>query len=113
MDDRVKKYLSDIQSSILAIDSYLNQERNFEFFKNNQLVKRAVEREFEIIGEAMNRILKVDPTIKIENSKRIVGLRNHIIHAYDSVLEEIIWGIVMNHLPRLEEEVNALLQESP
>ncbi len=59
----------------------------------------------------MNRILKLDPDIQIMHAKRIVSLRNHIIHAYDAVVDEIIWGIIVNHLPKLEKEVNHLLQE--
>lgn len=112
MHDKSKKYLADIQTSIIAIDQYLNHERNYEKFRGNKLIKRAIEREFEIIGEAMNRILKLDPHIQIRHAKRIVSLRNHIIHAYDTVVDEIIWGIIINHLPKLEKEVDGLLSEN-
>jgi uncharacterized protein with HEPN domain len=63
----------------------------------------------EIIGEAMNRILKEDEDIEIHNARRIVGLRNQIIHGYDTVSDENIWGIIINHLPRLKEEIYALM----
>lgn len=59
----------------------------------------------------MNRIVKEDPHIKIDNSKRIIGLRNQIIHGYDSVSDESIWGILMIHLPKLESEVGLLMKE--
>jgi len=65
----------------------------------------------EIIGEAMNRILKEDPDFLIENARRIVGLRNQIIHGYDSISDENIWGVVINYLPNLKTEVENLIKE--
>ena len=67
--------------------------------------KRAVERNIEIIGEAMNRILKHDGKIEISNSRKIVDVRNRIIHGYDSVSDDVIWGIVIKNLPVLQKEV--------
>ena len=58
----------------------------------------------------MNRILKEDPEFPLENAVRIVGLRNQIIHGYDGVSDENIWSIVINHLPKLIEEVDNLIQ---
>ncbi|CAN1566813.1 COG2361 Uncharacterized conserved protein [Spirosomataceae bacterium] len=63
------------------------------------MLKRAIERNLEIAGEAMSRILKEDPEIAISNAKRIIGLRNQIIHGYDSVSDENIWAILINHMP--------------
>lgn len=74
------------------------------------MLKRATERNLEIIGEAMNRILKEDPGFHIENSKKIIGLRNQIIHGYDSVSDESIWGIITVHLPKLKMEIDSLLK---
>lgn len=73
--------------------------------------KRAVERNLEIIGEAINRIIKTDPVIasKITDSNAIVGLRNQVIHAYDNISDETIWAILTNHLPKLKIEIDALL----
>jgi uncharacterized protein with HEPN domain len=75
------------------------------------ILKRAVERNLEIIGEAMNRILKEDPIIPIEEAYRIVGLRNQIIHGYDSISDENIWAILVNHLPKLRNEIEALTKD--
>ena len=72
--------------------------------------KRAVERNIEIIGEAMNRILKRDNSIVITNSRKLVDTRNRIIHAYDAVSDDIIWGIIIRHLPVLKIEVENLLK---
>ena len=59
----------------------------------------------------MNRIFKEDSNIEITNSKRIIGLRNQIIHGYDSISDENIWGIIMIHLPKLKQEIEKLLQK--
>lgn len=109
MKREIKKYLFDIKTSIDSIFSYLGEERNFIDYQNNKLLRRAVEREIEIIGEAMNRILKIEPTIQIENARQIVDTRNWVIHGYDKVDDVVIWGIVSKHLPKLKEEIETLL----
>ncbi|MDY0362587.1 MAG: hypothetical protein RBR08_14140 [Desulforegulaceae bacterium] len=68
MQDKLKKYLFDIKESVSSIYDYLDNNFNFFEYEKNKLLKRAVERELEIIGEAVNRILKIDPDIKINNS---------------------------------------------
>lgn len=57
----------------------------------------------------MNRILKENPDIEINHARRIIGLRNQIIHGYDTVSDENIWGIVMTHLPKLKDEIELLI----
>jgi len=87
MDERVEKWLYDILLSIEEIDGFFeSNERIFETFRQNLILKRAVERNLEIIGEAVNRILTKDENINIENARKIVGLRNHIIHSYNNSL---------------------------
>jgi uncharacterized protein with HEPN domain len=111
MDEKVLKYLYDIKIAIGEIDSFFEVEsRSYENYRQNSLLKRAIERNLEIIGEAMNRILKEDPGIRIENSKRIIGLRNQIIYGYDSVSDESIWGIINIHLPNLKTEIESLIK---
>lgn len=80
-------------------------------FQNDLRTKRAVERNVEIIGEALSRILKRDETILISNSRKIVDTRNRIIHGYDTVSDDVIWGIVIRHLPILQTEIQELLGE--
>ena len=74
------------------------------------MLKRAVERDFEIIGEAINRIITRDVSFnhKITNAKAIIGLRNQVIHAYDNISDETIWSILINHLPNLKVEIELL-----
>ncbi|MFA4851728.1 MAG: HepT-like ribonuclease domain-containing protein [Bacteroidales bacterium] len=102
MNEKVLKCLHDIKFAIDEIDSFIDINTvNFEYYKKNILIKRAVERNLEIIGEAMNRILREKPDYPIENANRIVGLRNQIIHGYDMVSDENIWGILINYIPKL------------
>jgi uncharacterized protein with HEPN domain len=110
MDNAIKAWLFDILSSINEIDSYFEaNSKLFPVYQNELKTKRAVERNIEIIGEAMSRILKENNHIEISNSKKIVDVRNRIIHGYDSVSDDIIWGIVVKNLPVLQKEVEVLL----
>lgn len=68
-----------------------------------------MERNLEIIGEAVSRILKKDPSFNLENAKNIVGTRNRIIHSYDNISDEVIWTIVSRELPSLRVQVEKLL----
>ena len=109
MKDKAK-YLHDILESITYIGEYLGKRRSFEIYTNKRQLRRSVERELEIIGEAMNNLLKLDPNISISDSRKIVGLRNIIIHAYDSVDDALVWDIIENHLPLLKTEITELLK---
>ncbi len=109
----IPKCLVDILTSIESIEGYLaksmGDRRDFTIYKQDKLLRRGVERELEIIGEATNRILKTTPAIEIGSARKIVDLRNWVIHAYDSVNDTVIWGIVTKHLPPLRAEVEKLL----
>ncbi|MDL2262922.1 DUF86 domain-containing protein [Bacteroidales bacterium OttesenSCG-928-I21] len=109
MQLRIQKYLFDIITSIHSIYDYLGDERDFSVYLNDKKLRRAVERELEIIGEAANRILQIDEEFPIENARKIVDLRNWVIHGYDKVDDVIIWGILNNHLPKLKEQVEKLI----
>ncbi len=106
----IKKCLFDINTSIDSIYEYLDGERNFFEYQRNKLLRRGIEREIEIIGEAMNRILRIDPSFIIENSRQIIDTRNWVIHGYDKVDDVIIWGIISNHLPKLKKEIEDYLR---
>ena len=112
MDNNIKTWLYDILISINEIESYfIETPKMFEIYQNELRTKRAVERNIEIIGEAMSRILKENNTIEISNSRKIVDVRNRIIHGYDSVSDDVIWGIVIINLPVLQKEVEVLLNQ--
>lgn len=104
MDERIQQCLADILEAINAIDSYLQGRRDFTVYLQHRMVRRSVERKMEIIGEAMNRILKIEPNIKISSATKIVDQRNLIIHAYDSINNEMMWSVVIKHLPILKKK---------
>lgn len=114
MDDRIQKWLYDVKIAIDEIDSFfIGQPMIFSNYQGNKMLKRAIERELEIIGEAINRIVKKDPSYieKIKDAVNIIGLRNQVIHAYDNVSDENIWALLINHLPVLRGDINQLLNE--
>jgi len=111
MQPEIIIWLQDINISIEEIWDFMPKKCNFLEFKSDLKSKKAIERNLEIIGEALNRILKVQPNIKISDSRKIVDTRNRIIHGYDSVSSDVIWLIVNNYLPTLEKEVKNLLDE--
>jgi len=75
------------------------------------MLRDAVERNLEIIGEAMNRLLKIQPDVRLSYSRRIVDTRNKIIHGYDEIEPVNIWTIIINYLPLLKKEVDELLEK--
>lgn len=105
----IRACLKDIELSIAEIYQFLPAKRNFQEFQKDLKTRKAVERNIEIIGEAMDRILKTDPTFPITDSRKIVDTRNRIIHGYDSVSEDIIWLIICKYLPILEKEIKKFL----
>lgn len=112
MDNRILTYLADILSSIERIESFFDgSPLRYEDYLNDWKLRLAVERSIEIIGEAMNRITKIEPDIPITHARAIVATRNRIIHAYDAISDDIIWSIVVNHLPKLKEEATALMTD--
>ena len=112
MDRKIRKNLADILASIIEIESFMAERpKEYATFCNDTLFRRGVERNMEIMGGAMNNVLKIDPNIAITSSRKIVDTRNFIIHAYDSLKPDILWGIVINHIPLLKREVETLLAE--
>jgi len=110
MDEYTKKWIHDILTAIEEIESFFDDRpKRYADYCNDIRTKRAVERNIEIIGEAMNRILKNDGTIEISNARKIVDVRNRIIHGYDSISDEAIWGIVVKHIPVLKTAIKHLL----
>ncbi len=113
MDERILKWLFDIKFSIEEIDSYFETtEKTFLAYQKNRMLKRAVERNLEIIGEAVNRIITRDSSFKekISNSKAIIGLRNQVIHSYDNISDENIWSVLIHHLPILKADIKILME---
>ena len=111
MDNDINVWLYDILQSLKEIESFFDgKPKIFEEFSKDIKTKRAVERELEIIGEAVSRIIKKDPEISITNTRKIIDTRNRIIHGYDTVTDDLIWSIIINHIPKLKTEIEGILK---
>lgn len=111
MDIELKVWLYDILNAIQEIETFLHDIADFRVYQNDLKTKRAVERNLEIIGEAMRCILNKNTSLQLPNTRKIVDTRNRIIHGYDTVSDEVLWGIISDHLPILKLEVEKLLNE--
>ncbi len=112
MEPEIKTWLYDILNAINEIESYfIDTPKEFQYYQNDLKTKRAIERNIEIIGEEMNRILKLNPSIEISDSRKIVDVRNRIIHGYDVISDDLIWSIITSHLSILQKEVDKLLKD--
>jgi uncharacterized protein with HEPN domain len=112
MDIKIKVWLLDIQKSIEEIFEFLGENRDFFSYREDLKTKKAVERNLEIIGEAVNRILKKDENFPIRDAKNIIGIRNRIIHSYDNISDEIIWTIIVRELPFLKIQIDDFLKDT-
>ncbi|MEI6577207.1 MAG: HepT-like ribonuclease domain-containing protein [Bacteroidota bacterium] len=111
MDSEIYTWLFDIQTAIEEIDQFLPEgNRVFENYKADLKTRRAIERNLEIIGEAVKRIIDKDLTVEIKHSRKIISLRNRIIHGYDVISDELVWGVIINDLPQLKEEIFRFFQ---
>ena len=110
MNDETRKNLFDIFQAAEEIQDFV-RGMNFKTYQEATVTQRAVERDFEIIGEALNRIKNIDDDIiqKISDYHRIIGFRNILIHGYDIIDEKIVWQAILKHLPILIEEVKEIL----
>ncbi|NOY95588.1 MAG: DUF86 domain-containing protein [Chlorobi bacterium] len=110
MDNEIKTWLFDIDTAINEIESFLDEgNKIFKNYRKDIKTKRAVERNLEIIGEAVKRVLEKERSIKLTNARKIIDTRNRIIHGYDTISDDVIWGIIINHLPKLKIEIEKLL----
>jgi uncharacterized protein with HEPN domain len=111
MDRRIK-LLNDILLCIGNIENYLYSDKSFNNYESNSLLQDAVERNLITIGEATNALLKIDPSIKISDSRKIVNARNRLTHGYDEVDATQIWSIVIKYMPILKMGVEELIKQS-
>jgi uncharacterized protein with HEPN domain len=107
-----KKYLFDIAEACDLIAQF-TKGKSFSDYLNDPMLRSAVERQFEIIGEALKKAVETSPEIEmsISNSSRIIAFRNRLIHAYATVADEVVWGVLESHLPVLTREVTHLLED--
>lgn len=108
MTEKSKKYLSDISIAINLIEKFTVDINDFTLYENDLKTQSAVERQLAIIGEALNKLKKIEPNIKIDGDKQIIGFRNRLVHAYDSIDNSIVWAIIKRHLEKLKNEIENL-----
>ena len=112
MQPKTPKLLEDVRDSCAFIlDS--TRGRTLESFSSDRMLYQAVERNFEIIGEALNRLSKVDAeaAARISDYPQIISFRNVLIHGYDAIERSVVWEVIQGNLPALRREVEALLSE--
>ncbi|MBN2589981.1 MAG: DUF86 domain-containing protein [Sedimentisphaerales bacterium] len=107
-----KKFLEDIRLAAANIKNFVF-DIDYDNYNKSAMIQSAVERQFEIIGEALNRLSKIDPETlsKINNYQRIISFRNILIHAYDIIESMVVWDIIQDDLPELYNTVQKLLRE--
>ena len=108
MMDKSKKYLSDVLRAIYLIEEFVEEISDFNDYESDLKTQSAVERQLVIIGEALNKLKKLNQNVIIENDKQIIAFRNRLVHAYDSIDNSIVWVIIKRHLLQLKEEIQKL-----
>lgn len=106
--DKSKKYLSDILMAIGLIEEFIVDIDDFNVYEKDLKTQSAVERQLVIIGEALNQLKKVKPNLEIESGNQIIGFRNRLVHAYDSIDNAIVWAILQRYLIKLKIEIQTL-----
>ncbi|MFC5282228.1 DUF86 domain-containing protein [Pedobacter alpinus] len=110
MTEEEKKFLTDICFSIELIEDFTKDIVSFDNYINDYKTKSAVERHLAIVGEALNKFLKISAHTQIENTSEIISLRNRIIHSYDNIDDAIIWAVLTRHLLPLKKQIVLLLE---
>ena len=112
MKQKSPKWIEDIRASASFI-LQASAGKTFQDYESDPLLRAAVERHFEIIGEAMNRLVRYDPDIaaRIGDYPRIIAFRNLLIHGYDLIEHEQVWKVVCEQVPLLLNQLESILQE--
>ncbi len=110
VDEYILKHLQDVLDAINDLEScFVGFPNRFDLFEKDIMRRCVVERKTEIMGEAINRIRKKDPSFEIPNAKDVINTRNRIIHGYDSVETEFLWGLVVRHIPELKKDIERII----
>ena len=106
-----KKFLYDIQQAAQLLSEFA-EGQSFDDYIENAMLRSAVERQFEIIGEALGQLSKIDPitAAQISGHQRIIAFRNILIHGYAQVDDHVVWDVLQENLPTLKSEIEELFQ---
>ncbi len=113
MTEKGLKYLFDILQSITLIEEFTASVSSYSEYVGDLKTQSAVERQLGIIGEAVNKFDFIHPELSLNNSRKIVGFRNRLIHAYDAVDSSMIWAVIKRHLKPLKEEIELIIANTP
>ena len=108
MTEKSKKYLSDVLIAIDLIREFTIDTTDFTAYEKDRKTQSAVERQLVIIGEALNKLRQTESNVVLQNDKQIIGFRNRLVHAYDSIDNSIVWVIINRHLENLKSEIEDL-----
>jgi len=110
MRREAKKYLFDISESCRHISEFTSG-KSFQDYEQDRMLRSAVERQFEIVGEALNHLNRIDPDTanEIPDFQRIIAFRNILIHGYAAIQDRTVWGVIEGDLPSLADNVERLL----
>ena len=112
MKDESRAHLYDVLQSGCAIKEFISN-KTLESYRSDELLRSAVERKFEIMGEAINRIKRDEPSLllQIRHHRDIISFRNILVHGYDTIDDRIVWGVIEEDLDDLVEDVEQLLEQ--
>ena len=111
MTEKSKKYVSDVLIAIQLIREFTFEITDFNIYDKDRKTQSAVERQLVIIGEALNKLRQIESKIVLKNDNQIIGFRNRLVHAYDSIDNSIVWAIINRHLENLKIEIENLQEE--
>ncbi len=113
MDLKAKKLLYDLDQAISLITEF-TLGKTFLDYAGDAMLRSAVERQFEIIGEALNRLKQVDEALlsQLSDYQRIISFRNVLAHGYDVISNRIVWDIIQNRLPILRQELQEIKRQA-
>jgi len=112
MQLEAKKFLYDIKQAADLLSEFV-RDKTIDDYLEETMLRSAVERQFEIIGEALSRLAKINKDIaeQITRYQRIIAFRNILIHGYAQVDDHVVWDVLKENLPTLKNEVAKLLKE--
>jgi uncharacterized protein with HEPN domain len=112
MEIETRKYLYDIQQACRLIIDF-TQGQTFESYRNNSMMRSAVERQFITIGEALNKAIQKAPNLNehISDVRKIIDFRNILTHGYTNISDAVVWDILQTNLPKLTQEIDCLLNQ--
>jgi uncharacterized protein with HEPN domain len=112
MQHDARAWLWDVRAAADCITGFV-QGRSFAEYGSELMLRSAVERQFEIVGEALNRLLRSAPEIagRLPDFRRAIAMRNALIHGYREVDNATVWQTIHDDLPVLRTQVDALLAE--